>query len=102
MNDTIDIRSWQQPPSRGRMRDLLRKDGYSNIHTSSDAPGAHYPDHQHEYIEVRWVVEGEVTFGVDGRDYTLQPGDRLDMPANTVHNARIHPEKGATYLCASK
>ncbi len=99
----MEIQRWTEetPPGPEEMKAQLREEGFSGIHEFSDAPGREYPDHQHGYVEVRWVVDGEVTFGVDGREYTLGPGDRLNMPANTVHNARMHPERGATYICAS-
>jgi len=100
----IRVRPWdaQGPPDAEHMTTVLAEEGYESIHAFQDRPGSYYPDHEHPYIEVRWLVSGEVSFGVDGETYTLQPGDRLDMPANTVHDARIHPEKGATYICASK
>ncbi|MCF7803839.1 MAG: cupin domain-containing protein [Candidatus Marinimicrobia bacterium] len=104
MTSDIQINTWnrEEPPDPEQLKQQLRKEGYGGIHAFTDRPGATYGDHQHDYIEVRWLVQGEVTFGVNGEDYTLKPGDRLDMPANTVHDARIHPEKGATYICASK
>lgn len=100
----IRVRQWTLPgpPDEQRMKTLLHEEGFQDVHTFSDRPGAYYPDHRHDYVEVRWLVSGEVTFGVNGRHYTLQPGDRLDMPAHTVHDARIHPEEGAAYICASR
>lgn len=102
MNIDIQRVEKRRALTREQMKEVLRSEGFSGIHQFSDSPGREYPDHQHDYVEVRWVVEGEVTFGVGDREYQLKPGDRLDMPANTVHSARIHPEKGATYICASK
>ncbi|MBS1271806.1 MAG: Acireductone dioxygenase [Candidatus Marinimicrobia bacterium] len=104
MAQNISIQKWEknEQPDPEELKQTLREEGYGGIHMFSDHPGATYGDHQHNYVEVRWLVDGEVTFGVGDEKYTLQPGDRLDMPANTVHNARMHPEKGATYVCASK
>lgn len=104
MEKTISVKTGEQnrPPDIEEYKQILRDQGFGGIHLFSDPPGATYGAHQHDYIEVRWLVEGEVTFGVGAQEYILHPGDRLDMPANTVHTARIHPEKGATYICASK
>lgn len=100
----IRIEKWshQEEPEEDQMKTILRNQEFQDVHTFSDQSGAYYADHQHNYVEVRWLVSGEVTFGVNGHRYTLQPGDRLDMPAHTVHDASIHPEKGAVYICASK
>jgi len=104
MNPNISIQKWKkdEDPDLEALKETLRAEGFGGIHTFSDRPGATYGDHQHNYVEVRWLVDGEVTFGVGDEEYTLKPGDRLEMPANTVHNARMHPENGATYVCASK
>lgn len=103
--EDIRVDKWsgkKPPPDEDQMKKTLRNQGFQDIHMFSDRAGAYYPDHQHDYVEVRWLVAGEVTFGVDGNRYTLESGDRLDMPAHTIHDASIHPEKGAIYICASK
>ncbi len=104
MSDGIEVKRWDKsdPPTLKEMREELLDEGFQGIHTFRDAPGTTYTDHQHDYIEVRWVLKGEVTFGVGDHDYHLKPGDRLDMPAHLVHNARMHVTKGAAYVCASK
>ena len=66
----------------------------------SDEPDAFYAPHTHDRDETICLVAGEITFTVDDRDYTLRPGDRLLLPAGTVHAARAG-QAGATYLIAS-
>lgn len=55
----------------------------------SNGPGDVYPAHDHVYGKVIFVVRGEITFGLpqSGEQITLHAGDRLDLPAGTVHNA---------------
>jgi quercetin dioxygenase-like cupin family protein len=47
------------------------------------------------------VIEGEIVFGADGRDYRLGPGDRLMLPAGTVHAAHAG-DVGARYLIGER
>ena len=34
-----------------------------------------------------WCAEGSVTFTVNGKSFSLQPGDTLDLPSYTAHEA---------------
>jgi quercetin dioxygenase-like cupin family protein len=40
---------------------------------------------------------GEMELTMSGVTYHLKPGDRCDVPANTVHSAKMGPH-GCTYL----
>jgi quercetin dioxygenase-like cupin family protein len=48
----------------------------------------------HSYAKVIYVVHGSITFGLPdlGQQLTLTAGDRLDLPANTVHDAVVGPQ----------
>lgn len=65
----------------------------------SDAPGTVYPVHMHEYVETRWVVKGQMRVGLpeSGEEFTLRPGDRLDIPASTMH--WIDVDSGSRVVC---
>ncbi len=80
-------------------KSILEKEGYS-VYTWSDSPGTYYPSHTHPDKEVRWVIEGEVTIGVDGNEITLGPGDVIELEPGTPHWAKT--EKGVRYVCGSK
>ena len=72
-----------------------------DVFSWSDAAGATYAPHHHDHDETIVLVAGEMTFTIDGRDYGLgRPGDRLLLPAGTVH-AALAGAAGATYLIAS-
>jgi len=43
------------------------------------------------------MLRGRMIFGIGGREYELEPGDRLMLPAWTLHSAVAGPA-GATYL----
>ena len=61
-----------------------------------DAPGDVYEPHKHDADQTLYMVEGQLEIGVDGRTVRLSPGDKLELPAFTVHSAST-PE-GATYI----
>jgi quercetin dioxygenase-like cupin family protein len=46
-----------------------------------------FEPHTHEYDKKLWCAEGSIMFLVDGKRFSLQPGDALDLPANTMHEA---------------
>lgn len=70
----------------------------------SNAPHAAYPSHAHPYQKVLVVVSGSIAFTVleeRARTVTLRPGQRLELPAGTVHRARVGPA-GVVCLEAQK
>jgi quercetin dioxygenase-like cupin family protein len=84
-----------EPPDANALARRLSEEGFDAI-CWTDSPGADYPPHRHDHDESLWVVRGQITFGVAGAEYTLEPGDRLMLPRGTAHTARVGPE-GATY-----
>jgi quercetin dioxygenase-like cupin family protein len=63
-------------------------------YTWSNAPFDIYSAHAHQYHKVLFVVQGNITFGLPelGLSLTLKAGDRLDLPAGTVHDAHVGAE----------
>ena len=61
-----------------------------------DAPGEVYELHKHDADQILYLVEGALELGIDGKSYCLNPGDKLELPAFTVHSAKAPP--GATYI----
>jgi len=57
----------------------------------SNGPHDTYAAHSHSYAKVIYVVRGSITFGLPelGQQLILKAGDRLDLPANTVHDAVV-------------
>ena len=88
------------PPTEHELRTRLAADGFQAF-LWTDAPGAHYQPHTHEADESLWVLDGEMTFQVADRSYRLGPGDRLALPAGTLHAATAGPA-GATYLIGER
>ena len=89
-----------EPPIESALRDELAREGF-DVFRWHDPPGAVYAPHSHDHDESLWVVDGEITFGADGTDLCLGAGDRLMLPAGTVHTARAGTA-GATYLIGER
>jgi mannose-6-phosphate isomerase-like protein (cupin superfamily) len=68
----------------------LRLDGLSPSRWSN-GPRDRYAAHEHEYDKVLVCVSGSIVFGLpDGSESVeLSPGDRLDLPAGTRHDALV-------------
>jgi len=98
----MKIRRWEQDKeiNLSEMKNQLENEGLSSFLWQDDI-GTFYPAHTHSYTEVRWIVSGSITFGVNGEEVTLYSGDRLELPANTSHYAKMSDETSTSYLCAS-
>jgi quercetin dioxygenase-like cupin family protein len=59
----------------------------------SNGPGDRYAAHSHNFEKVLYCVDGSITFVLegDGRRLDLKPGDRMELPAGTVHSAVVGP-----------
>jgi uncharacterized protein YjlB len=56
----------------------------------SNGPGDRYPAHDHAYDKVIVVERGSIRFGLGvGEAVELVAGDRLELPAGTVHDALV-------------
>jgi quercetin dioxygenase-like cupin family protein len=58
-----------------------------------NGPGDTYAEHSHGYDKVLVATSGSVTFHLPGlgRDVTLSEGERLELPAGTIHGATVGP-----------
>ena len=87
-------------PGEGALRRQLEQEGFE-VHSWRDPADRVYGEHHHDCDESLWVVRGSMCFQVNGRDYQLGPGDRLELPARLAHRAAAGPE-GATYLIGQR
>jgi quercetin dioxygenase-like cupin family protein len=62
-----------------------------------------YAAHEHAYDKVIYCVSGSITFGLpeSGESVTLEPGDRLELPAGIRHSALVG-DKGVYCLEAHR
>jgi quercetin dioxygenase-like cupin family protein len=59
----------------------------------SNGPGDRYAAHSHSYEKVLYCVAGSITFALEsqGRQLELNAGDRMVLPAGTIHSAVVGP-----------
>ena len=89
---TAYITPWADPvsPTQSTLWQLMVDEGLSP-YAWSNGPHDVYSAHSHSYNKVIYVVQGSITFGLPelGQQLTLKAGDRLDLPAGTVHDAVV-------------
>ncbi len=93
--DIARVTSWvsSERPTEALLRSLMRREGL-DPYSWSNAPHDVYAAHSHTYGKVIYCASGSITFGLpdEGRSLTLHPGDRLDLPAGTPHDAVVGEE----------
>ncbi len=82
----------------GDLRSRLRAEGLDAVAWSNE-PGDRYGAHHHAYDKVLVVEVGSVRWGLPERGMSIElgPGDRLELPAGTTHEAHVGPD-GVTCL----
>lgn len=92
MTDSPHITPWagSAPPAESTLWRIMTDEGLSP-YSWSNGPHDVYSAHSHSYAKVIYVVQGSITFGLPelGKHLTLGAGDRLDLPAQIVHDARV-------------
>ena len=79
----------------------LHAEGFTHTYVWQDGPGAFYPEHTHPTETAHIILDGEMTLTMQGQTHTFRAGDRCDVPAGTVHSARMGP-RGCRYLIGEK
>lgn len=84
--------------TRGDLEARLRAEGLG-AGAWDNGPCDRYAPHEHGYDKVLVCVAGSIRFGLpaSGRIVDLAAGDRLDLPANTRHDATVGAD-GVTCL----
>jgi mannose-6-phosphate isomerase-like protein (cupin superfamily) len=79
----------------------LQNEGFSRTYVWQDGPNTFYPDHTHSTETAHIILDGEMTLTQGGSTQTYGAGERCDVPAGTVHSARMGP-RGCRYLIGEK
>lgn len=79
----------------------LHKEGFRHTYVWQDESEVLHADHTHRTETAHFILEGEMTLKMNGESKTYYAGDRVDVPANTVHSAFIGPH-GCKYLIGEK
>ena len=80
----------QQPKNFESRQYMLRSDFEAFYYSDEDLRAV--PPHQHDFCELLFFLEGDVTYMIGETAHRLAPGDLLIIPGNTPH----HPVFGST------
>ncbi len=98
--ENVRLIRWNQQhsPSEPQLRALMQQKNLTP-YAWSNGPGDEYPPHSHSYNKVIYVAAGSIVWilPATAEQIEMQPGDRLELPHDVVHAARVGP-KGVTCL----
>ena len=70
------------------MEKKLSEQGYSFTQYEFP-PGTNFPNHTHGISKKDSIISGRFQFSMFGETVVLEPGDMVEEPLNTVHNAKV-------------
>src|SRR5262245_53704903 len=86
------VRRWNPaadgPVSEAALRARLETLGY-RVARYTYEPGTVFPDHTHGVDKIDAVISGRFRLVVSGHMAVLGPGDWVEVPRGTVHNATV-------------
>uniref|UniRef100_A0A0B7A2P4 Cupin type-2 domain-containing protein n=1 Tax=Arion vulgaris TaxID=1028688 RepID=A0A0B7A2P4_9EUPU len=53
------------------------------------SPGTDFPDHTHNMSKMDAITSGKFLISMYGQQVIMEPGDIVEVPKNTVHNAHV-------------
>jgi quercetin dioxygenase-like cupin family protein len=101
MNIEVDRWTEATAPDPQELKTRLTDEGYS-VFQWSDAPGTKYGPHEHAEDQTHWILSGELELRIGYQVYTLGPGDRDFLPANTMHSASVPGNQPVVYLIGAR
>ena len=92
MDLRVVIWNRETPATEEALLELLQEQDL-RVYNWSNEPNDVYHGHTHGYHKVLYVVKGSIRFELPTRNenFTLRPGDRLDLPAGIRHAATVGP-----------
>ncbi len=100
MMDVVHITK-SKKPTLEELKSILERQGL-HCELYSDRPRTKYGRHKHDFDDFIVIVQGQMKLGTDKAVFVLKPGDRLDLPKNTIHWAEMLGKEEVQYLSAAK
>jgi len=99
----MEVVRWNKPkkPTLEELKHKLSVEGLES-ELYSDRPGTKYARHKHPFDDFVMIVSGKMKIATDDGEWLLKPGDRINLPANTVHSAEVLGKEEVQYLSAAK
>jgi quercetin dioxygenase-like cupin family protein len=83
------------------LTEQLKREGFGDTYVWEDRPNAFYPEHTHDSETAHIILSGEIALTIAGRTETYRAGSRCDVPARTLHSAKMGPN-GCRYLIGER
>ncbi len=95
------IQRWQAPerPTVQQMKMIFHSEGLE-FKEEVFLPGSKLDRHRHPFDEVRMILQGGLIYNLSGNKILLNPGDRIEIPANTSHEMEVHGEQDCVSIMA--
>jgi quercetin dioxygenase-like cupin family protein len=61
--------------------------------------GGYTPRHSHDWPHINWIVSGEGTLYLDGREHAIGAGDYAYVPNNVLHQFKAADNSGLSFIC---
>ncbi|XP_005112365.1 uncharacterized protein LOC101863317 [Aplysia californica] len=105
MSEKVNLQKWDES-SDGRltnanMKKKLESMGYRTCRYMF-SPGTDFPDHTHNITKMDAITSGRFQMGMYGQTLVMEPGDILEVPKNTVHNAKVVGSEDVTFFDSTK
>jgi len=99
----MDVVRWSRAkkPTLEELTQILDTQG-QDYELYSDPPKMKYGRHKHPFDDFVMIVSGKMKIATDAHEWIMNPGDRLDIPANTPHTAEMLGRQEVQYLSAAK
>ena len=79
------------------MKDINNKVGYLNdnfkIFHIRDKKDIKFEYHHHDFSKIVILIDGDLTYYIEGKAYILKPWDILFVNKNEIHKPVVHPNK---------
>ncbi len=97
------ISRWQAPvtPTKDHVLLLLEQEGLEGVEENLSGKEK-ISEHRHPFTEVRILIQGEMLLNVNGNQFLIRPGDRIEIPANTKHWFQPHGHEHCVCICAQR
>ena len=79
------------------MKDITNKIGYLNdnfkIFHIKDKKDIKFEYHHHDFSKIVILIDGDLTYYIEGKSYILKPWDILFVNKNEIHKPVVNPDK---------
>lgn len=89
------------PLSEAAMRQRLETEGYS-VSRYVYPPGTSFSEHSHGVDKKDTVLAGRLRITAEGREFVLEAGDMIEIPARMLHTADVVGTEAVVSLDATR